>query len=86
MKLRKLLKKLVHNPYLDLSVGTILIISGLWEAWETLPKDISMLNIKASHGIVVFGLVTALKAIADMFAGLEFMDEAEYIEKKKHQN
>lgn len=83
-KFRAILKKLVHNPWVDFSVGGILLISGLWEAWETLPQDIANANIRANHGIIVFGIVTTLRAIADMFGGLEFMDEAEYIEHRKN--
>lgn len=80
---KKWLKKLVHNSYLDFAVGGILLVSGLWEAWETIPQDFASANLRASHGVIVLGLVTALKALTDMFAGLEFMDEAEYIEKKE---
>lgn len=85
-KLRKILKKLVHNPWVDFSVGGVLLISGLWEAWETLPQDLANANINSSHGIIIFGIITALKAIAEMFGGLEFMDEAEYIEEKRKSN
>jgi len=86
LKFRRILKKLVHNPWIDFSVGGILLVTGLWETWQTLPQDLASSNLKASHGIIIFGLVTALKAIAEVFAGLEFMDEAEYIEEKKVKN
>lgn len=79
---RKILKKLVHSPYVDFSVGTVLMVSGLWEAWGTLFQDISNLKFGAHHGVIVFGFVSALKAITDIFAGFEFMDEAEYADKK----
>ena len=79
-KFRRILRKLVHNPWIDFTVGGILLTSGLWETWETLPQDLANSNFSSSHGVIVFGIITALKAIAEMFGGLEFMDEAEYIE------
>lgn len=80
---RRILKKLVHNPMIDLTVGSILLISGFWETWSTLDVDLSSGKLHAGHGVLVLGFVTALRAVADMFAGLEFMDEAEYVEKKE---
>jgi len=79
---RRTLKKLVHNPWVDFSVGGILLISGFWEAWETLPQDLANADFNSSHGVIVFGFITALRAIAEMFGGLEFMDEAEYLNDK----
>lgn len=84
-KTKKVLRKLVSNPWLDLSVGIILFLSGILEVWETLPEDIKNFNVKASHGVVIFGFVMALKAFTDIFAGLEFIDEANKIEKEEKQ-
>lgn len=78
----KLLRKLVHNPYLDLSVGAILFFCGIFEAWETFPEDFANGNLRSSHAVVVLGIATVLKAVTDMFAGLAFMDEASVVEKE----
>lgn len=75
---RTVLKKLIHNPYIDLAVGAILLVSGLWETWETIGPDLLAGNFRLHHGTVFLGFITALRAVADIFAGLEFMDEAEY--------
>ncbi len=85
-KFRRVIRKLVHNPWVDFSVGGILLISGLWEVWETLPQDLSKANINSSYGVVIFGIVTVLRSVAEMFGGLEFMDEAEYIQEKRKSN
>lgn len=74
--------KLVHNPYVDFVLGTILMVSALWDVWETLPQDLSTLNFKTSHGVLIFGIITAIRGIADAFAGLEILDDAEYEDKK----
>lgn len=84
--LRASFKKLVHNPWVDFSVGIILALSGLIEVFDTFPKEISDFKLGAHHGVLILGLATALKAAADIFAGLEFIDEGEHIEKEKSNN
>lgn len=81
-KFKKLLRKMVHNPYLDIAVGLILVFSGMYEAWETFPDDFANSHVRTSHAVVILGFVTVLKALTDMFAGLEFMDEASQVEKE----
>jgi uncharacterized protein with PQ loop repeat len=80
---KKILRKLVSNPLLDLAVGFILFIAGIMEVWETLPQDLRSGNIKSAHGVTIFGFVMALKAFTDIFAGLAFVDEANKVEKEK---
>lgn len=80
---KKILRKLVSNPLLDLVVGLILFIAGIMEVWETFPQDLANGNIKAAHGVTIFGFVMALKAFTDIFAGLAFVDEANKVEKEK---
>jgi hypothetical protein len=76
------LRRLVKNPWLDLSVGGILVISSLFEVWETFPQDFTSANFRSEHGVIIFGFVMVLKALTDMFAGFEFMDEANQVEKE----
>jgi hypothetical protein len=75
------LVRLVHHPMLDLTVGVILFVSGFVEVWETLPQDIHNGHLRGSHGVLVLGFVMALKALTDVFAGLEFMVEAKKVKK-----
>lgn len=82
-KLKIWLRKFVKNPWLDLSVGAILVISSMFEVWETFPQDFTTANLRSEHAIIIFGFVMVLKALTDLFAGLEFMDEANQIEKDK---
>lgn len=82
---KSMLRKLVHNPILDFSVGIILFVTGLSEALASF-TDFSHLKLGVHHGVVVLGLVTMLKSVADLFAGLEFADEGVNVEReKKHE-
>ncbi len=83
-KTKKVLRKLVSNPFVDLSVGLILFLSGILEVWETIPQDIHDVHVRAAHGVIIFGFAMALKAFTDIFAGLEFVDEGNKIEKEVH--
>lgn len=76
-------KKLVHNPWLDFSVGIILALSSLVEIFDTFPKELADFKLGAHHGVFLLGIATLLKAAASMIAGLEFVDEGEIIEDKK---
>lgn len=80
---RVYLRKLVHNPYLDLILGVVLVVTGLSEAWGTIADDVANFRFGVHHGAIVFGFVTAFRSVVDIFAGLEFMDEAEYVEKEE---
>lgn len=82
-QIKEFLIKIVRHPALDLTVGIILFISGFVEVWETLPDDFSNGHIRSSHGVVILGLVMALKALTDVFAGMEFMIEADKVKKEK---
>lgn len=77
------LVKLIHHPMLDLTVGIILFISGFVEVWETLPQDIQNGHLRATHGVLILGFVMALKALTDVFAGLEFIVESKKVRKEK---
>lgn len=58
-------------------------VEAFWEAWKTFPQDFANSNYGVHHGVIVLGIVTVIRAIADMFAGLDFIDEAEYRETTK---
>ena len=68
-------RKLVRSPWIDLVVGLLLIVAGLWEVFDTIPQDISDIKFRSQHAIILIGFVTVLPAIVDLFAGLEFIEE-----------
>jgi hypothetical protein len=67
----KYFKKMVNNPYVNIIIGLILLLSGLNEAWETLYEDIMNGHFGVHHGVIIFGLFHALKCIPDIFEGFE---------------
>lgn len=73
--MKKLLKRIVDNPYLNIIVGLILCVSGLWEAWDTLGKDLINMNFGVRHGGIIYGLVHALKYVCETFEGLEYIQK-----------
>ena len=67
----KKLRRIVENPFLNLVVGIILLISGLSEVWDTMWDDIVNLNLKVHHGIIIFAILQVIKSIPDFFESLE---------------
>jgi hypothetical protein len=60
------LKRLVENPWLNLSVAVILAITALSELWGTLGDDLASGNVRGHHGIFIYAIVAGLKAIPDL--------------------
>ena len=75
--MKKLLKRIVDNPYLNIIVGLIFCLSGLLEAWGTLGEDLKNMNIGVHHGAIIYGLFHALKNVPDLFEGLEYIQMEE---------
>jgi len=75
--MKKLLKRIVNNPYLNIIVGLIFCLSGLAEAWGTLGEDLKNMNIGVHHGAIIYGLFHVLKNVPDLFEGLEYIQMEE---------
>lgn len=65
------MKRFLDNPYVNLFVAATLLYSGLAEGWETLQDDLTRLDVKAHHGIMLYGLYKMFRAIPDLFEGVE---------------
>ncbi len=65
------LRKFISHPWLSLLVAIILLLSGLSEGWETLHEDFINADLKAHHGVIVYGFYAMLKSLPDVFEGLE---------------
>ena len=61
-----MLHKIVHNPYLTLLSGLILLISSGYETWVSF-NDFSL---GSHHGILVFSIIQILKVIPELMHGL----------------
>ncbi len=80
----KPVKKLIRSPYTSIFSGVILFASGVFESTETALEKILNIEIESYMGIIVFAVVQILKAITDIFEGLEKLEVAELAEKEKH--
>jgi len=69
------LKAFVEHPYVNLAVAMLLFASGLVEGWDSLQDEIASLNIKAHHGVMLYGLFSAMKSVPDIVLGLEKMSD-----------
>lgn len=67
------LRIFVEHPFVNLIVALILFVTGLTEGWDSLQEDISNFDLKAHHGVMVYGFFSMLKSIPDIFLGLEKM-------------
>ena len=68
------LRTISENSYLNCLVGLIMLATGLAEAGDTLWHDLGNLKFGAHHGVIVFGLLHAIKSLPDMFEGIEYFD------------
>ena len=67
----KKIKDFVENPYVNLLIGAILFLSAISEVGDALYDDISNLNVRVHHGIMIYGVFMAIKSIPDLFESLE---------------
>lgn len=78
------LKKILRSPYISIFTGVILFASGVFESTETALEKFFHIEIESYMGIIVFSIVQILKAITDIFEGLEKFEVAELAEEETH--
>ncbi len=71
----QVLNAVVRNPYLNLGAGLVMFMSGLSETITELAGDGFALG--AHHGMIVLGLLHALRSLSEVFEGLTHVREAE---------
>jgi hypothetical protein len=70
------IRRVVNNPFANIFVALILLVTSLMEAWETLSDDISGMNFGAHHGIMLFAVFQILKTLPDLMDALHFIHKA----------
>ena len=65
------LRKFVSHPWVSFIVAVVLLCAGLSEGWETFQDDLMNANLRAHHGIILYGFFAMLKSLPDVFDGLE---------------
>jgi len=67
----KKIESFVENPYVNLLIGVILFLSATFEVGDTLYADVSHLNVRVHHGIMIYGIFVAIKSLPVLFESLE---------------
>lgn len=80
---KKKLAAFVHNPWIDFTLGSMLVVAGFAEVGYSLEYDITHFNLRLHHGVILYGIVSMVKALVDLFAGIQLYDDAELEEKHK---
>ena len=75
------LKEIVENPWLNLFVALALAATALSELRETLADDFVRGNVRGHHGILLFAVLSGLKAVPDLF---EAGEHAAKIKRGRH--
>ena len=70
------IKIVVSNPWLNLAVSLVLIISGTMEALDIKQHPGGYTEIGAHHGIILFGITQFFKVLPDLFEGVEYLEKA----------
>ena len=65
------LDRIVRHVITQLLVALVLIGTSLAEMMETLADDFATYRVRATHGLLVVGLVQLLRALPDLIEGLE---------------
>lgn len=71
---QSMLKRIVDNPYLNLLVGAVLLISGIAESLDELDK-LEHFRLASHHGLILFSLVHMLKSLCELFESAEYLDK-----------
>ncbi len=64
------LARFLENPWTNIGVALILIATSSVEVWEDFAHEDGS-GLGAHHGILVFGVVSLLKALPDALGGVE---------------
>jgi hypothetical protein len=73
IRLHDAMKGLVEHPVTIVVVGLSMLVTGLAELLEDLVSDFES-TLETYHGLLLFGLVTALRGMVEMVEALEWLD------------
>jgi hypothetical protein len=75
-KFHEKLKRFLSHPKVSLVVSLVVIMSGVFEFWDSSLEAMLGHEIGARHGIIFFGLFQALNAVVEILERAETMGEA----------
>ena len=65
------LGKIVTNPYLNLVVGAILLITAVSEMGDLFYEQILGFQITLPHGVILYAILLMLQSLCQLVDGLE---------------
>lgn len=69
-KRTKQIFRFAANPYVEFTVGVIVVVSGIWRLVYELPGEIADEELEGHHTIVIFGFFLAINSFLRFFKGL----------------
>jgi len=75
-----MLKKIVTSEYANLVIGVILLLTAGYEIYETFEES----YFGTHHGIFAFSILQIMRAVTEIFHGLDEIEKSEEIKMKDH--
>jgi len=82
MPTHRRLRAMLHHPAVTLTVAALLVVTSLIEIWEsagghpmTMHLGAAEMAVGAEDGILAYGLLNLLRALPELFEGVERAEE-----------
>jgi len=69
--------RIAKNPYINLFIGIVLIMSGGSEIIEEIEQITEGFRLRAHHGVFAYGIMSFLKSLADIADSMEYLGNSE---------
>jgi hypothetical protein len=66
------------KPVIEILIGTLVCVSGMWQMFYDLPAKGGTLEFKGHHTLILFGFFIALNSLLRLFKGMEQIGRAEH--------
>jgi len=75
MIVRKFIKFVSKNKIFHLFLGSVTIMSGINEVWETIFDDIISGNIHSGHGVIFIGIWHCARSLSEFVEASDYLNE-----------
>jgi hypothetical protein len=69
--------RIARNPYINLFIGLVMLTSGASEIIEEFDQLGEGFRLRAHHGVFAYGMLSFLKALADIAESMDYLDKGE---------
>ncbi len=69
--------RIARNPYINLFIGLVMLTSGASEIIEEFDQLNEGFRLRAHHGVFAYGMLSFLKALADIAESMDYLDKGE---------